>query len=261
MRITPLGYMVLGIIVIVMLIGVYFIIWSTSSARKAGEGNLLSSSVTITPTPSLAPVDNATPTPTIQPTDAPTNAPSAPPETPTPTPKPDDTPVPEVKTPSPSQVQGALDGRTTSKLRLRQGPGEQYPILQTYVTGTQLKVYAREGDFYFVMVVKEKRYGYMSVDYVEKDGLLSGETTTPAPTAPEGAVIGTVRASVAALRNVPSTENNTPFGEVKKGVTVYVYSETDGFYYIEVAGTGTKGYTKADFITVTDSVSKATPKQ
>lgn len=260
LRITPLGYVVLGLIVVVMLVGVYFIIWSlTGNKDQQGQGNILSSSVNFTPTPTMSPAPGVTPTPSLPPTQAPTLAPTAPPETPTPTPKLDDTPQPDVKTPSPSQVESAVDGQTTAKLNLRGGPGTQFNVLGTYSIGTRLKVYALENDFYFVMVVAENAYGYMSAEYVEKEGLLPGETLTPAPNLPDGAVAGTVSASVVALRNQPSTEGNTPFGQIERGIQVYVYYETDGFYYIEVAGTGTKGYAKAEFIAVEDPVPERTP--
>ena len=262
LRITPLGYIVLGLIVAVMLIGVYFIIWSLGSNRQEGQGNLSSGSVSITPTPSLAPVVDMTPTPSLAPTQAPTQASTNPPETPAPTPKPDDTPIPDVKTPSPSQVQSAVDGKlTTSGVVLRKGPSGNYDILGKYSEGTQLKVYAAEEEYYFVLIVKENKYGYMAKKFIEKSGLLPGETATPAPDLPDGVVAGTVSSSVVALRNVPSTENNTPFGQIERGVNVYVYYETAGFFYIEVAATGTKGYAKADFISVEDrsSVPARTP--
>lgn len=259
LRITPLGYVVLGLIVAVMLVGVYFIIWSLSGQGQKHE-NLSSASVSITPTPSLPPVEPLVPASTATPTIAPTEVPTQAPETPSPTPKLDDTPPPQVRTPSPSQVQVALDGKTTSKLRLRQGPGESYPILGTYSAGTKLKVYARENDFYFVMVVKENVYGYMSAEYVEKSGLLEGESADAIGNLPSGAVAGTVSASVVALRNVPSTVDNKAFGQLERGVAVYVYFEVDGFYYLEVAASGTKGYAKAEFITVTDAVPTGTPK-
>lgn len=263
MRITPLGYIVLGIILIVMFIGVYFIIWSTTGDNKKGEGNIVSGSVSITPTPSLEPVADATPAPTYAPTQEPTLAPTNPPETPTPTPKLDDTPVPDVKTPSPSQVQDALDGElTTNDVVLRKGPSGTYDIINKYSSGTKLKIYAAEGEYYFVMIVKDKIYGYMAQKFIEKNGLLKGETATPEPNVPDGAVAGTITASVVALRSVPSTEENTPFGEVKKGTAVYVYHMTNGFYYLEVAATGTKGYAKASFVSVDDKskVPEITPK-
>ena len=73
-RITPLGYIVLTIIILVMVVSIYFIVWSMRNAgREQPEGNLNSNSVqTTTPTPSLAPVNAATTAPTAAPTTPPT---------------------------------------------------------------------------------------------------------------------------------------------------------------------------------------------
>ena len=266
-RITPLGYIVLFLIVAVMLVGVYFIIWSLGSGKQEAQGNLSSGATAVTPTPSLAPAESVvTPTPSLAPL-APTAAPAEtvtnPPEaaTPAPTQKPDDTPIPAVKTPSPSQVQGAIDGELMNDgVVLRDGPSGNYNIIKKYYAGEKLKIYAAESDYYFVQIVGDAKYGYMAKKFVQKNGLLAGETATPVPDLPDGAVAGVVSASKVALRNVPSTEENTPFGQIEKGVSVYVYYEMDGFYYIEVAATGTKGYASAQFITVDGDVPKATPK-
>lgn len=265
LRITPLGYIVLFLIVAVMLVGVYFIIWSLGSEKRA-EGNLGSGAVSVTPTPSLAPTSEVTPTPSLAPTQPPTTAPDTATTAPegsatTTAPTATDTPLPVVKTPTPSQVQGALDGELMNNgVVLRDGPSGNYTILDKYDSGTKLKIYAAEKDYYFVQVVSDGKYGYMAKKFIQKNGLLAGETATPTPNAPDGAVAGVVTASTVALRNVPSTEGNAPFGQIEKGANVYIYYEMDGFYYIEVVATGTKGYAKASFINPEGDVPKATPK-
>ena len=258
-RITPLGYIVLAIIIIVMLVGIFFIINSMGgNAQTAAQGNLSSASVEITPTPSLPPANTEDSAPTAVPTATPTVEVTAPP-TPTSTPKLDDTPQPDVKTPSPSQVQSALDGQTTSKLYLRQGPGKEYGRLGTFSTGTRLKIYARENDFYFVMVVKENLYGYMSAEFVSKEGLLPGESATPTPQVPEGVIAGTVSASTVALRSGPSKDSKA-IGSAENGTAVYIYFKTGDFYYIELLKNGTKCYAFADYIRPeTSGVPQGTP--
>lgn len=260
-RVSPLGYIVLSIIILVMLVGIYFIIWSMRG-DKTENTETLTSSIIVTPTPSLPPIAD-TATPTVAPVDTPAVAPVEPAaETPpaaTDTPKPPDTPQPDAKTPSPSQVKTAVDGKTTSRLNLRRGPGKTYDILGTYNSGTQLKVYALESDFYFVMVVKENKYGYMSAEYVEKQGLLPGESATPSPPVPEGLIAGTVSASEAAVRTMPTKEGNTPFATLVHGDAVYIYFRADDYYYIQVVQTGKKGYAYADYIRAEDSVPKGTP--
>ncbi len=257
-RITSLGYIVLTIIVLVMAVGIYFIIWSMrNTSSEQGEGNLNSASVQITPTPSLAPVDAVTPTPVATPSVQTTVAPVS---TPTMTPKQDDTPEPEVKTPSPSQVSTAVDGTlNASGVVLRQGPAATYSIIGKYSSGTQLKVYEVDGDYYLVKIVKENLYGYIASKFVDKAGLLPGEDATPTPKSIAGTIPGTVSASVLALRSVPSTEDNTPIGQVVKGDSVLIYFKTDDFYYIQVVSTGVKCYAAAKYITPSTTVPTGTP--
>ncbi len=258
-RITPLGYIVLSIIILVMLVGIYFIVWSMrGSSDDQGNVDLSSSSTAaITPTPSIAPVEDQTQT--ITDTATPEVA-VKPDETPTMTPKQDDTPEPEVKTPSPEQVASAVEGTlNASGVVLRQGPSGTYSILGKYSSGTQLKIYEADGDYYFVKIVKENLYGYMAIKFIDKEGLLPGEAPTPTPEVVAGTVPGTVSASVLALRTVPSTEDNDPIGQVTKGAAVLIYFETNDFYYIQVVETGVKCYAVSKYITASTTVPEGTP--
>lgn len=260
-RITPLGYIVLSIIILVMLVSIYFIVWSMRGSKN--EDLTASTSPSgYTPTPSLAPVGADTPNPTVAPA-ADTPAPA---ETATMTPKQDDTPEPATKTPSPEQVQSAVDGTLNSSgVYMRAGPGQSYSRVGTYSSGTQLKIYevvygtGGELDYYFVKVVKENLYGYIAAKFVDKAGLLPGESATPTPKAIAGTIPGTVSASVVALRTMPTTEGNTPIGEAKKGDSVLIYFKTGDFYYIQVVATGVQCYAAAKFITPSTTVPTGTP--
>ncbi|MEA4938669.1 MAG: hypothetical protein VB091_03675, partial [Christensenella sp.] len=92
-RITPLGYIVLIIIILVMLVGIYFIVWSMRNSDSSVAA--ASPSIAVggpTPTPSLAPVSTAagdTQAPVV--TTAPQQS-TAPTAASTVTPKQDDTP-------------------------------------------------------------------------------------------------------------------------------------------------------------------------
>ncbi len=257
-RITPLGYIVLTIIILVMVVSIYFIVWSMRNAgSEQPEGNLNSNAVqTTTPTPSLAPVNAATTAPTAVPT-APATTTSA---ATTVTPKQDDTPEPAVKTPTSAQVAAAVDGTlNASGVVLRQGPAKTYTILGTFSSGTQLKVYEVSGDYFYVRVVKENLVGYIASKFVDKAGLLPGENATPTPKAIAGTIPGTVSASKLALRSVPTTEDNTPVGEAVKGDAVLIYFKTGDFYYIQVTATGLKCYAAAKYITASTAVPTGTP--
>lgn len=262
-RITPLGYIVLSIIILVMLVGIYFIVWSmrNSDGENAAESSPTIASAGMTPTPSLAPVTANTQAPVVTSAPQVTNAPaSTTAAATTVTPKQDDTPEPTVKTPSPAQVQSAVDGTlNASGVVLRQGPAGTYTILGKYSSGTQLKVYEVSGDYFFVQVVKENKYGYIASKFVDKAGLLPGENATPTPKAIAGTIPGTVSASKLALRSVPSTEDNTPIGEVSKGDAVLIYFKTGDFYYIQVQSSGVKCYAAAKYITASTAVPTGTP--
>ena len=262
-RITPLGYIVLSIIILVMLVGIYFIVWSMGNSGDNAAATMSPSAAVAgpTPTPSLAPVANNTQAPaasTPQATNAPASTTAV--ATTSMTPKQDDTPEPAVKTPSPAQVQSAVDGTlNASGVVLRGGPAGTYTILGKYSSGTQLKVYEVSGDYFFVQVVKENKYGYIASKFVDKAGLLPGENATPTPKAIAGTIPGTVSASKLALRSVPSTADNTPIGEVVKGDSVLIYFKTGDFYYIQVEATGTKCYAAAKYITASTAVPTGTP--
>lgn len=261
-RLTPLGYLVSGILILVALVGIYYVIWSArdqdtsqQGAEPAADATSMGSGISQTPslppitTPSLVPIVTNSPAPL---TSAPTvSAPAA--TTPGTTP-------PAVKTPTSSQKRNAVDGELTADgVNLRKGPDRSYDIIDKYDSGTELEVYEAEDDYYFVQIVDEGIYGYLAIDYVKKDGLLSGETASPTPKAPEGAVNGTVSASVVALRKMPTTEGNTPIGEVERGDAVFIYFKTGDFYYLQVVETGVKCYAKASFFSASGNVPTGTP--
>ena len=126
-RITPLGYIVLSIIILVMLVSIYFIVWSMRGSGDKTAESTTSPSGEYTPTPSLVPVSDATTPPTA--TDTP-QVTTAPVETATMTPKQDDTPEPATKTPSPEQIASAVDGTLNSSgVALRSGPASTYTML------------------------------------------------------------------------------------------------------------------------------------
>lgn len=262
MRVTPLGYIVLGIIILIMAVGICFIVWSLKNDDEPAVAEE-TPGMQVTPTPSLAPVSQNG-TAVIGGNEDPQQGGNnsvtitLPPATPTPTMKQPDTPEPAVQTPSPEQVSKAVDGKTTGNLYLRQGPGKQYGIIATYEKGSRLKIYSKENGFYFVMVVAANKYGYMAEEYVEKTGLLPGETATPVPAAPNGAINGKVKASTLALRAGPGTDFRT-VGQASRGDHVYIYFKTGKFYYIQIVATGLKCYGYAEYITAEKTVPTGTP--
>lgn len=264
-RLTPFGYLVVAILVLLLLGGIYLII------RGIGSG----SSPDATPTPPLVPgasispdpagsaAPSLSPDPTMSVEPSMTPNVTAPP-TNSPTPPPTNSPEPETsRTPSPDEVKNAKDGKlTTGGVVLRAAPNTDGEILGKYVSGTNLKVYAESGDYYLVQVVKEEKYGYMAKKFVEVNTATPEPITTSVPT---GAVGGTVRSSVVALRSSPDlSDTGNKIGQVEQNEPVYIYfkhtnAAGDTFYYIEVARTGKKAYAFAEYITAESSVPTGTP--
>lgn len=256
-RITPLGYIVLAIIILVMLVGIYFIIWSMRNTD--GKDPAANAADGLTPTPSLAPAPDGlvTSTPSLAPLAADTPAPTqAPVITMEPTPEPTptvDSNSKAVRTPTPKEASDAQDGTLNNGgVVLRAGPTPNHAILGKYSSGTRLKIYATEGDYYYVQIVKEGVYGYMATKFIAP--------ATPAPSAPSGAVLGKVTASKVALRDKPSTgDDSKRIGQIVEGDQVIIYFQTGEFFYIEY--NGKKCYAYASYIKPEGSVPIGTPAQ
>ncbi len=199
---------------------------------------------------------------------------------PTATPKetPEDTDIPEVETPEPEtpdpnatptpaptaplsddpnalleptaeMIAGAAEGKLIkSGVNMRQGPSTNTSLVATGLkSGTNLTVYAEDGDFYFVMVNQTKKYGYISKKFVKLLSTL-GETSTGSDQ-PEGTVRGTISSSNLALREGPGVTSKS-LGQYYEGKLVYIYYQEGDYYYVLVAGTDVKGYMSAQFIKV-----------
>ena len=161
------------------------------------------------------------------------------------------------RTPSPEEAANYREGKlSTGGVNLRAGPSTNDNIIGTdFAKGTKLKVYAVEGDFYFVQVVAIGKYGFISQKFVETSGI----TPEPIPTQiPEGAVGGRVSASTVMLRNGPGTDY-TALGQFSKGTQVYVFFQTNDWAYVEIAASGEYGYMKADFIAMQSTPPSGTP--
>lgn len=154
---------------------------------------------TITPSPVLTATslglkpqaEPSSPTPTeTAPTSTPT--PAGPTETPTPT----HTPVPEKSpTPTPTQKVGAkATVKDTSSLRIRGGPGTEYPIFGALGEGDTVEILGRneEGDWLYVRLPDgyEEDTGWISAKYVEttvkveKIALAEATPSSPPSTSP-----------------------------------------------------------------------------
>ena len=140
---------------------------------------------------------------------------------------------------------------TGSSLRLRSEPGTHGRILTTLYKNTQ------------VDVLEELDNGWFKVSYKDMIGYMSGEwlavTRTEDPSAGESASRqGTVNAGPLNVRSGPGTSYKK-VGSLKKGASVTVLEETNGWY--KVVAASLTGYVSADYVTVETAASVTPPPQ
>lgn len=256
-RLKPAGYVVIGILLLLLGLGIFFIVRAISNA---GSNN---ADANATPTPVLAGSDaalSATATATLPPLSAatPTSSPTMIPSTPTPTaaaatstPKPAATATPSssIRKPTSSEKKSAQAGYLSGEgINLRVGPSTDYMSLGKYVKGDTLIVYATDGDFYFVKMDSDDAIGFMSKKFITV-----GTVTKIPENVPTDAIPGVVSASKIALRTGPS-KTDTAVAEAPRGEALYIYYQTGDFYYVEIAANGKKGFAYASYVTANGTV-------
>lgn len=256
MRLTGLGKAVVAA-AILLVVGVFAL---TRAAVKesaptysngSGQGSPLdnfsaSAEATPVPTPTPTPVPSPTPTIRIIVTPPPDGAPTLSP-----------TPSSQSRYPTTDEIQNAIDAKlSTGGVTLRAGPSTNDRALNKGLgKNTRIKVYSRENDFYFVQVTSSGEYGFISCKFVEVEGF----TPAPIPTqVPAGAVGGEVSSKTLMLRNGPGTDY-TGIYEYTKGTLLYVFFQTNDWYYVEVPQTGAKGYMNVKYVTVQAAPPAGTP--
>ena len=261
-HVTPLGYFVLGVLACISCIGIYFILWSAFA-----DGEEKNRKVEATPLVEAEPqntflgtVSQATPTlpPIVQtPVPAPTPVPTA---TPVVTPTPSPGMANDVRMPTKEQEAAAVDGELmNSGVAMRKGPDSGYEIVDKYSAGTKLKIFDVYEDYYFCQTLTDKCYGYIATKFVSRQGLLPGEAPTPVPASGANLINGVVTATKVALRSVPTTQGNDPIGTCNRDCKLWIFFETNGFYYVELVGSGEKGYVHKDYVNVQGQVPQGTP--
>ena len=132
---------------------------------------------TETPEPSPSETPEATETPEPSPTDTPE-------PTPTPTPTPVPTPTGPYTEPTEEMIRKAVIGKLVkSGVNMRKGPSTDYDLVDSGLkSGTELTVYLKEGDWYFLKVNRSGKYGYIYKDYVVLENDEPDATPTKKPT-------------------------------------------------------------------------------
>ena len=132
---------------------------------------------TDTPDPSPSETPEATETPEPSPTDTPE-------PTPTPTPTPVPTPTGPYTEPTEEMIRKAVIGKLVkSGVNMRKGPSTDYDLVDSGLkSGTELTVYLKDGDWYFLKVNRSGKYGYIYKDYVVLENDEPDATPTKKPT-------------------------------------------------------------------------------
>ena len=130
---------------------------------------------TETPEPSPSETPEATETPEPSPTDTPE---------PTPTPTPVPTPTGPYTEPTEEMIRKAVIGKLVkSGVNMRKGPSTDYDLVDSGLkSGTELTVYLKDGDWYFLKVNRSGKYGYIYKDYVVLENDEPDATPTKKPT-------------------------------------------------------------------------------
>ena len=132
---------------------------------------------TDTPEPSPSETPEATETPEPSPTDTPE-------PTPTPTPTPVPAPTGPYTEPTEEMIRKAVIGKLVkSGVNMRKGPSTDYDLVDSGLkSGTELTVYLKDGDWYFLKVNRSGKYGYIYKDYVVLENDEPDATPTKKPT-------------------------------------------------------------------------------
>lgn len=258
-KLKPAGYLVLGILFLVIVLCIYAIIRALSGPKTAQQVVLPQESpaespvqAVVTPIPTELleetpevtgdePLTSSEETSTPDPGTATTSSTATPAPTPTASPR----------VPTSSEKKKAKYGVLNNDgVNLRSGPSTDYERIGNYNKGATMAVYAKDGDFYFVKMDKDGKVGFMSKKFIT---VSDTATVTIPPNAPSDAVTGKISASKVALRTGPN-KTDSAIKELKKGATLYIYYKIGEFYYVEDVASGKKGFAYAAYVSADGSV-------
>ena len=179
-KVTPLGYFVLGVLSVLAVLGVYLAVMTLLGDREVAVAT-----EDVTPIPATEPPQEVL----IGPLGEIASLPGGPSETPsgprvTPEPTPTATPGMhnDVRMPTQEQIDAAVEGELLhSGVAMRKGPDTGYGIVNKYPAGTKVEIYDSIGDYYFVQTVSDGNYGYIARKFISSLWLDDGAEPTPVP--------------------------------------------------------------------------------
>ena len=169
--------------------------------------------------------------------------------------------------PTEEMIQNALSGVvSTDDANVRKEPDpKSSPVARGLGVGTQLTVYAEEGDFYFVRVDSKDKYGYIAKEDAVIVGRVvdtpAGPVIEPTEEMTETLLYGTLNKNKVILRKGPKSSADSVAGNLKQGTAVTIYKETKDFYFVRVDELMAYGYINKKYINlVGEPISTAEPE-
>ena len=146
-------------------------------------------------------------------------------------------------------LSGAIGlGVTTGNVNCRSGPGTSYSSYGTLAKNLEVLFYELKDGWYKIKL-SDGKIGYVSSKYIKVTQSYTSTPQTNTGTSEGGAVIGEgVTTGAVNFRTGPSSSSKK-ITQLKKGVTVTLYSLSNGWY--EVSYNGTRGYLYAQYVKVT----------
>ncbi|MBR5804912.1 MAG: SH3 domain-containing protein [Clostridia bacterium] len=259
-KLKPAGYLVLGILFLVIVLCIYAIIRALSGPKTAQQAILPESNpsespaqavVTPIPTEMLEETPDTTPEEEQQTVSEETSTPDPGTVTTVQQATPAPTPTASPRVPTSSEKKKAKYGVLNNDgVNLRSGPSTDYERIGNYNKGATMAVYAKDGDFYFVKMDKDGKVGFMSKKFIT---VSDTATVTIPPNAPSDAVSGKISASKVALRTGPN-KSDSAIKELKRGAALFIYYRIGEFYYVEDVASGKKGFAYAAYVSADGSV-------
>ncbi|MDM5337414.1 SH3 domain-containing protein [Fictibacillus enclensis] len=145
-------------------------------------------------------------------------------------------------------------------LNLRKSASTGASVIANLAKGTQVKVYSESGGW--AKVNANGKNGYVSSKYLSSSKPSStvsrGSTSKPAAVSSSKTTTKYVKVSGALNLRKAATTNSAVIKTLKNGVTVTVYSESNGWAKVKVSGS--TGYVSTKYLTATKPGSSSKPK-
>lgn len=150
------------------------------------------------------------------------------------------------------------NARTTTDVRLREGPGTSYSTLAVLSPGAYINVTSTANKEWYAVTTSSGQKGYMHSDYIKLTGDVpeDGGDSTPTPPAPAEGKAATTTTAVN-LRSGKGTSYSS-LGVIPNGTAITVTDTSDSGWY-GVTVNGKSGYMSSEYIKLSSTDATPTP--